>query len=167
MLVEVMEAKRDKKEAIKYIYSKTPLMSRVTQFNKFANNVHIEYVEFKLLSYEIVNKVKLNKLLKHEKNKKNIIMLVNTYNGYSQSIELIPPTYQKYISKSCIKQSKIKEDDIINEVKNHIMCYLEGNNNLKNIDKLSLDGINIKEVKSIYKPYWVAEFNGKYVFVDA
>ncbi|MEF9992044.1 MAG: hypothetical protein RRZ84_04025 [Romboutsia sp.] len=166
MLVEVIESKLNKKEAIKYILSKTPLMSRVAQFNTFAKDVHIEYVEFKVLSYEVISKGKNSRFFRHEKKKKHITMIVNTYNGYSQSVEKLPETCKRYVSKGCIKRSKIKEDDIIEEVKSQIMYYLRENLDLENLDNINIENISIKEIKSIYKPYWVADFNGKSIFID-
>lgn len=167
MLVEVIEVKVKKNEAMKYILSKTPYMSRVAQFNKVAKDVHIEYVEFKVLSYEVVSKEKQKKMFRYEKKKKNITMLVNTYSGYSQSVDEIPSTSKRYVSKSCIKKSKIKEENIILEVKNQIVYFLANSYKDEKLDKLSISDINIREIKSIYKPYWVADFNGKYIFIDA
>lgn len=167
MLVEVIEVKTKKKDAMKYILSKTPLMSRVAQFNKVAKNVHIEYVEYKILSYEIISKEKQNKLFRYNKKKKKITMLVNTYSGYTQSIENIPVTTKKYVSKSCINKSRVKEDDIILEVKNQIISFLAGNNKNMKVDKISIQDISVTEIKSIYKPYWVADYDGKSIFIDA
>lgn len=167
MFVEAIEAKLNKKEAMKYILKKTPLVSKVVQFNNFAKDVHIEYIEFKILSYEITTKGKVNGFFRHEKKKKNITILVNTYSGYSQSIENIPDTYKKYIAKSCIKTSRVNEDDIIENCKNQIISYLEHNSNYYEGDRLNIQDINIQDIKSIFKPYWVADFNGKAVFIDA
>lgn len=167
MLVEVIEVKTKKKDAMKYILSKTPLMSRVAQFNKVAENVHIEYVEFKILSYEIISKEKKNKFFRYNKKKRKITMLVNTYNGYTQSIEIAPITSKRYVSKSCIKRSKVKEDDLIIEVKNQIVNFLTDSYKNLNVDKLSIHDIKITEIKSIYKPYWVADYNGKSILIDA
>ena len=66
-------------------------------------------------------------------------MLVNTYNGHSESIDKIPNTLNKYISKSCIRKSKINEDDLVNVVKKEIITRLT--------DRLRYDSID----KSLYK----------------
>lgn len=167
MFVEVMEVKTRKKDVVKYLLNKMPLMSRVAQFNTTAKDVHIEYIEFKVLSYEVVSKEKKNKLFRYNKKKDQITMLVNTYNGYTQSIDMIPITTKKYVSKSCIKRSKVDEDKIIVEVKNQIINFLSESYKSLKVDKLTLHDINITEIKSIYKPYWVADYNGKSIFIDA
>lgn len=167
MLVEVIEVKTKKKDIARYLLNKMPLMSRVAQFNTTAKNVHIEYVEFKVLSYEVVSKEKKNKFFRYNKKKDQITMLVNTYNGYTQSIDMIPITTKKYVSKSCIKRSKLDEDKIIVEVKNQIINFLSESYKSLKEDKLTLHDINITEIKSIYKPYWVADYNGKSIFIDA
>lgn len=164
MLVDLIEIKINKKDAMKYMLRKTPLMSKVEQFNSKARNIHIEYIEFKVLSYEIISKFKGNKLFRHETKKHNITMLVNTYNGYSESIDTIPDTVKRYIAKSCIKKSKVQEDYIIEGVKTQIIYFL--GQNLKS-EKLGIQNINAIQIKSIYKPYWVADFNGKNIYVDA
>lgn len=167
MLVEVMEIKTKKKDAVKYFLNKMPLMSRVAQFNTVAKDVHIEYIEFKILSYEITSKEKKNMFFRYNKKKKNITMLVNTYNGYTQSIENYPVTLKRYVSKSCIKKSKIEEEKIVFEVKNQILNHLSQSYKNINMDKIALHDISITDIKSIYKPYWVADYNGKSILVDA
>lgn len=166
MLVEVMENKMKKKDAVKYFLNKMPLMSRVAQFNTVVKDVHIEYIEFKILSYEITSKEKKNKFFRHNKKKKNITMLVNTYNGYTQSIESSPTTFKRYVSKSYIKKSKIEEEKIILEVKNQIMNHLTQSYKDITMDKIALHNISIIDIKSIYKPYWVADYNGKSIIID-
>lgn len=167
MRVEVMESKVNKKDAIKYILSKMPLMSRVAQFNSIATDVHLEYIEFKVLSYEIITKEKRNRTFRQSTKSKKIIMLVNTYNGYSQSIENVPSTSERYIAKSCIKRSKIKEEDIIEGVKTQIIYFLEDKSKQESLDRISFQNINVTDIKSIYKPYWVADFKGKNILIDA
>lgn len=167
MRVEVIESKVNKKEAKKHILSKMPLMSRVAQFNSVATDVHLEYIEFKVLSYEVITKEKRNKMFRQNTKSNKITMLVNTYNGYSQSIDNVPNTSKRYISKSCIKRSKIKEDDMIEGVKAQIIFFLKDKYQKENLDKISFQNIYIKEIKSIYKPYWVADFKGKNILIDA
>ncbi|MEG1311725.1 MAG: hypothetical protein RSD47_06935, partial [Romboutsia sp.] len=96
-----------------------------------------------------------------------ITMLINTYNGYSQSIEDIPKTVIKYISKSCIKKSKIKEEDMIEGVKSQIIYFLKDKMEEDSLDKINLQNINVIEIRSIYKPYWIANFKGKNILIDA
>lgn len=167
MRVEVMESKVNKKDAKKHILSKMPLMSRVAQFNSVATDVHLEYIEFKVLSYEVITKEKRNKMFRQNTKRNKITMLVNTYNGYSQSIDNVPNTSKRYISKSCIKRAKIKEEDMIEGVKTQIIYFLKDKYQKESLDKISFQNINIKEIKSIYKPYWVADFKGKNILIDA
>lgn len=167
MRIEAIEIRKSKKEALKYILSKMPLMSKVSQFNTVISDIHIEYIEFKILNYEVISKEKTNKMFRHEIKKHYITMLVNTYNGYSESIDTIPNTTKRYVTKSHIKKGKIGEDYIIEGVKNEIIYFLakKSKNNL--VDMVNLQNINIKEVKSIYKPYWVANFRGRNILLDA
>lgn len=165
MRIEAIESRKSKKEALKYILGKIPLMSKVCQFNTVITDLHLEYIEIKVLSYEIISKEKTNKIFRHEIKTNYITMLVNTYNGYSESVELIPNTTRRYVTKSNIKESRIGEDYIVEGVKNEILNFLGKNNN--SLDKISLQNIKIKEIKSIYKPYWVANFRGRSILVDA
>lgn len=167
MRVEVMESKVNKKDAKKHILSKMPLMSRVAQFNSVATDVHLEYIEFKVLSYEVITREKRNRMFRQNTKSKKIIMLVNTYNGYSQSIDNVPNTSKKYVAKSCIKRSKIKEEDMIEGVKTQIIYFLKDKYKQENLDRISFQNINVIDIKSIYKPYWVADFKGKNILIDA
>ncbi|CEH35178.1 hypothetical protein [Romboutsia lituseburensis] len=165
MKIEAIEVSKNKKDALRYILRKIPLMSRVAQFNTVVTDLHLEYIEIKVLCYEIISKEKTNKMFRHETKTNYITMLVNTYNGYSESVEKVPTTTRRYVTKSNIKKSKIGEEYIVEGVKNEILNFLGQNNN--SLDKISLQNINIKEIKSIYKPYWVANFRGRSILVDA
>lgn len=167
MKIEAIAARINKKEATKYILSKIPLVSKVAQFNNAIGDVRLEYVEFKVLKYEIVSKKKSNNFFKRETKKHLITMLVNTQNGHSESIEKIPSTSKRYVTKSCIKRTKIKEDDIINGVKDEIVYFLREKSKSDDLDRMSIQNIKITEIKSIYKPYWVADFRGRSILVEA
>ena len=157
MRVEVIDMEQTKNEAKKYILKKIPLVSKVFQFNSVIGDIKLEYIEFKVLIYEVISKKKNNKIFRNETKKETITMLVNTYNGHSESIDKIPNTLNKYISKSCIRESKINEDDLVNVVKKEIRY--------DSIDKVTIQ-INIVDIKSIYKPYWIADFRGRNIFID-
>lgn len=167
MKIEAIAARINKKEATKYILSKIPLVSKVAQFNNAIGDVRLEYVEFKVLKYEIVSKKKSKNFFKRETKKHLITMLVNTQNGHSESIEKIPSTSKRYVTKSCIKRTKIKEDDIINGVKDEIVYFLREKSKSDDLDRMSIQNIKITEIKSIYKPYWVADFRGRSILVEA
>ncbi|MGL5330382.1 MAG: hypothetical protein ACRDD7_14020 [Peptostreptococcaceae bacterium] len=167
MKIESIEVSVNKKEAMKYMLKKMPLMSRVSQFNTFISDMHLEYIEIKVLDYEIIRKEKSSKMFRHDTKKDYVTMLVNTYNGYSESVDKLPYTIKKYVSKSHIKKSKLNEEYIVEGVKNEIMNFLDENNKLNSIDKMNLQNINIRDIKSIYKPYWVANFRGKSILIDA
>ena len=165
MRVEVIDMEQTKNEAKKYILKKIPLVSKVFQFNSVIGDIKLEYIEFKVLIYEVISKKKNNKIFRNETKKETITMLVNTYNGHSESIDKIPNTLNKYISKSCIRESKINEDDLVNVVKKEIITRLTDRLRYDSIDKVTIQ-INIIDIKSIYKPYWIADFRGRNIFID-
>lgn len=167
MLVNSTEIKVKKKDAMKQIIRKIPLISKIDQFNRKIDDVHLEYVEFKILKYEITSKKKNKSNFRCEDLKRTIIMMVNTYNGHSQSIEEEPETIRRYIARGCIKKSNIKEEYIIEKVKNEIVKYIDKKNNRYYSDKHILKGISIIEVTSVYMPYWIGSYNGKSIFVPA
>lgn len=167
MKIEAIEINKSKKEALKHVSRKMPLMSKVSQFNTVVSDIHLEYIELKVLNYEVISREKTNKVFRHETKKHYITMLVNTFSGYSESIDIIPSTTRRYVTKSRIKKAKIGECDIIEGVKSEIMNFLGEKYKSNTIDKVNLQNINIKEVKSIYKPYWVANFRGRSILVDA
>ena len=75
----------------------------------------------------------------------------------------------KQMSNICIDQqylSKINEDDLVNVVKKEIITRLTDRLRYDSIDKVTIQ-INIVDIKSIYKPYWIGDYNGKEVFIDA
>lgn len=166
MRVDAIDIKLNKKDAMKYLINKVPLMSRVVQFNSSPKGIHIEYIEFKVISYEIITKIKCNNLLRQKSESNKFTILINTYNGCSKCIENIPITSNKYISKSYIKENKLKEEDVVYNTKNEIISYLKESSK-DNVDKLSIQNINILDIKSIYKPYWVANYKGKNILIDA
>lgn len=165
MRVEVINIEQTKNEAKKYILNKIPLVSKVFQFNNVIGDIKLEYIEFKVLRYEVVSKKKNNKIFRNETKKETITMLVNTYNGHSESIDKIPNTLNKYISKSCIRESKINENDLVNVVKREIISRLTDRFRYDSMNKINIQ-INIVDIKSIYKPYWIADFRGRNIFID-
>ena len=158
MLVDSIEIKVNKKDAMKHLFRKTPLMSKVDQFNRKVEDVHLEFVEFKVLRYEVISREKNKGNFRSDDIKHTIIMLVNTYNGHSQSVDSMPLTCKRYIARSCIKKSNIKEEYIIEKVKNEIINHF---------DSKGIKNIKLLEINSIYKPYWVGYYSGKEIFVDA
>ena len=166
MRVEDINIKKTKNEAKKYILNKIPLASKIFQFNSFIGDIKLEYIEFKVLKYEIISRQKNNRIFKSELKKEMITMLINTYNGHSESIDKIPNTSKKYVSKSCIRENKINEDDLVNVVKKEIIARLTDKLKSGTIDKINIQ-INIVDIKSIYKPYWVVDFRGRNVFIDS
>ena len=128
MLVDSMEIKVNKNDAIKHIIRKTPLISKIDQFNRKIEDIHLEFVEYKVLKYEIISKRKNKNNFRSEEFKDNIIMIVNTYNGHSQSVDKTPKTIKRYIARSCIKKSNIENNYIIEKVKNEIINYFDSHN---------------------------------------
>ena len=62
MRVEVIDMEQTKNEAKKYILKKIPLVSKVFQFNSVIGDIKLEYIEFKVLIYEVISKKKNNKI---------------------------------------------------------------------------------------------------------
>ena len=166
MRVEVIDIEKTRNEAKKDILHRLPLVSKIFQFNDVIGDIKLEYIDFKVLKYEVISKSKNNNLFRRESQKENITILVNTYNGHSESVDKIPVTSKKYVSKSCIRRNKINEDDLISLVKKQIIEKLTDKLKFDSFSKVNIE-INILEIKSIYKPYWVADFRGRNVFIDS
>ena len=166
MRVEVIDIEKTRNEAKKDILHRLPLVSRIFQFNDVIGDIRLEYIEFKVLKYEVISKSKNNNLFRRESQKENITILVNTYNGHSESVDKIPTTSKKYVSKSCIRSNKINEDDLISLVKKQIIKKLTDKLKFDSLNEVNIE-INILEIKSIYKPYWVADFRGRNIFIDS
>ncbi|SCG97782.1 MULTISPECIES: hypothetical protein [unclassified Romboutsia] len=167
MLVDSIKINVKKKDAIRKIFNKTPLISKVIQFNNKAQDIHLEYIEFKILKYQITSKKGSMNLFRNSSKKFDVTMVVNTYSGYSESVDSIPITVKRYVPKSCIKKSKVDDYEIIEEVKNQIIKFMEKKYKNDMLDNLNIQNIKLLEIKSIYKPYWVAEYKGKNILVDA
>lgn len=161
MRVEVIDIEQTKNEAKKFMLKKIPLLSKVFQFNNVISDMKLEYIEFKVLTYEVISSKKNHRIFKHDVKKETITILVNTYDGQSESIDKLPNTLNKYISKSSIKQSKIDENDLVNVVKEQVINRLSDRLRYEYINK-----IKIIDIKSIYKPYWIAYFRGRHIFID-
>ena len=167
MLVDSMEIKVNKNDAIKHIIRKTPLISKIDQFNRKIEDIHLEFVEYKVLKYEIISKRKNKNNFRSEEFKDNIIMIVNTYNGHSQSVDKTPKTIKRYIARSCIKKSNIENNYIIEKVKNEIINYIDYKIINGSMESRIIKNIKLLEISSIYKPYWIGNYKGKEIFVDA
>lgn len=166
MRVEVMDIEKKRNEAKKYISHKLPLVSKVSQFNRIIGDIKLEYIEFKVLKYEVIIKNKSKNLLRSGTKKEMITMLVNTCNGHSESVDKIPNTSKKYVSKSCIRKNIIDDDDLVDVVKKQIISYLTNKLKYDNLNKINIE-INMVDIKSIYKPYWVGDFRGRNIFIDS
>lgn len=162
MLVETMKVKMDKKQAMKIIDNKIPLMSKVIQLNKRIKNIKLQYIEYKIIRYEIIHKLNLKEKLFNKSNKKveNITMLINTNTGYSLKLSNIPDTVKINIEETSLIKSNINESQIINSVKNELIKNL-----YKKID--SIQNIKLVDIKSIYIPFWVGFYDDKNIFIKA
>lgn len=166
MRIEVMDIEKTRNEAKKYISHKLPLVSKVSQFNRIIGDIKLEYIEFKVLKYEVIIKNKSKNLLRSGTKKEMITMLVNTCNGHSESVDNIPNTSKKYVSKSCIRKNIINDEDLVDVVKKQIISYLTNKLKYDNLNKINIE-INMVDIKSIYKPYWVGDFRGRNIFIDS
>ena len=52
-------------------------------------------------------------------------------------------------------------------MKNEIINHFDDKVINTSIDKKIIKSINLLEISSIYKPYWIGDYNGKEVFIDA
>ena len=165
MKIEVMDNKKTKSEAIKYISKKLPLASKVVQFNSVIENMHIEYIEFKILRYEVL--VKKKNIYGVSELKKEIInIIVNTSNGRSKSVKEIPKTTQKYVTKSYMRANNIDNEKLTSQVTKEVINYLTKKKLLSTSLLINNTNIELVEMKSIYKACWIADFRGRNVIID-
>jgi hypothetical protein len=162
MEVDALEVKMDKKQAMKIINNKIPLMSKVVQLNKRIKNIKLQYIEYKVITYEIIHKLNLKERIFNKSNTKvdNITMLINTSTGYSFNINNIPNTVKINIEKTNLRESSIDESQIINSIKDELIKNLH-----KKID--CVQNINLVDIKSIYIPFWVGFYDDKNIFIEA
>ena len=162
MIVEALEAKIDKKQAMKIINNKIPLMSKVVQLNKRIKNIKLQYIEYKVITYEIVHKLNLKERIFNKSNTKidNITMLINTSTGYTFNINNIPNTVKINIDQINLRESDIDESKIINSIKDELMKDVH--------QKVScIQDVKLVDIKSIYRPFWVGFYDDKSIFIEA
>ena len=164
MLVDAIEVKVKKSDMKKIERDRVPLMSKVVQLNPRIKNTTLQYIEYKVITYDIILKVKGKNIFRQDISSNKIIMLVNTHTGFSQSITKIPKTSRINISKKYIRKSNIDEEHMLESIKDEIFRLLR--NNIIN-NKGHIHDIKLIDIKSIYKPYWIGTYNGKVVLLDA
>jgi hypothetical protein len=162
MIVEALEVKKDKKQAMKIINNKIPLMSKVVQLNKRIKNIKLQYIEHKVITYAIVHKLNLKERIFNKSNTKidNITMLINTSTGYTFNINNIPNTVKINIEQINLRESNIDESEIINSIKDELMKDLHKKANY-------IPDIKLIDIKSIYRPFWVGFYDDKNIFIEA
>lgn len=165
MLVDAIDIKLEKNDMKRMISEKTPLMSKVIQLNTRIKGTKLQYIEYKVITYDILVKIKGKNIFKPDIHTNTIIMLVNTYTGFSESIESIPVTTKINVPKKNIKNSTIEDRCMLEGVKDEILKFLTSNK--ERMSKISIQDIKVKDIKSIYKPYWVGYFNDKSIFIEA
>jgi len=162
MLIETLEVRIDKKQAVKMLNNKIPLMSKVVQLNKRIKNIRLQYIEYKVVSYKIIHKLNLKQKIFSKSDKKidNITMLINTNTGYSFNTDNVPSTVKVNIEQTNLMESTINELHIINSIKNEL---------IKNFDKKEdyIQDIKLINIKSIYIPFWVGFYDDKNIFIEA
>ncbi len=164
MLVDAIEVKVKKSDIKKIERDKIPLMSKVVQLNPRIKNTTLQYIEYKIITYEIFIKIKGKNIFKQDINKDKLTLLVNTHTGVSKSIINEPDTSRINVSKKCIKRSNIDEAGMLEIIKGEIIKLIK-NNNINN--KCQIHDIKLIDIKSIYKPYWVGIYNGKSILLEA
>lgn len=151
MLVDLIEIKISKKEALNNLVKKIPLLSRVVQFNDRIKDINIRYIEYKIFKYKI-NFVEDGLLKSNDR-----IISLNTYTGHTKIIDKVPTTVKRYIAKECIEKSKINDLILKNSVKKEIE---------KNYKKYENENIVLSDIFSVYKPHWTCIYKGKNIFLD-
>lgn len=165
MLIDATDIKLDKNYIKKMLSDKTPLMSKVIQLNTRIKGTNLNYIEYKVLTYDVIIKIKGKNIFKSDINKSTITILVNTYTGFSESIEVIPATSRINVAKKYIKSSSIEEKYMLESVKDEILKFLT--NRVDTLKRVNINHIKLREIKSIYKPYWVGYYNDKFILVEA
>lgn len=151
MLVDLIEIKISKKEALNNLVKKIPLLSRVVQFNDRIKDINLKYIEYKIFKYKI-NFVEDGLLKSNDR-----IISLNTYTGHTKIIDKVPTTVKRYIAKECIEKSKINDLILKNSVKKEIE---------KNYKKYENENIELSDIFSVYKPHWTCIYKGKNIFLD-
>lgn len=164
MLVDAIEVKVKKSDVKKIERDKVPLMSKVVQLNPRIKNSTLQYIEYKIITYNIILKVKGKSIFKQDISNNEIIMMVNTHTGFSESVTKLPTTSRINISKKYIKVASIDEESMLESMKNEILKLIQ-KKLIKN--KGQIQDIKVTDVKSIYKPYWIGTYNGKSVVLEA
>lgn len=164
MLVDAMEVKIKKSDVKKIERDKVPLMSKVVQLNPRIKNSSLKYIEYKIITYNITFKIKGKNMFRQDISNNEIIMMVNTHTGFSESITKLPETSRINVSRKSIKESSIDEENMLESMKNEILKLIK-KNSAKN--KGHIHNIKVIDVKSIYKPYWIGTYNGKSVVLEA
>ncbi len=164
MLIDAIEVKVQKSDMKKIERDKVPLMSKVVQLNPRIKNTKLQYIEYKVITYDVTLKTKGKNIFKQDKSSNKITMLVNTHTGFSESITKIPKTSRINISKKYIKKSSMDEDSMLESMKNEILKLIK---NIIINNKGHIHNIKVIDIKSIYKPYWIGTYNGKLVLLDA
>jgi len=134
-----------KNDLKKFETDNIPLMSKVVQLNPRIKNTTLKYIEHKVITYDIVIKIKGKNIFKQDINRSKITMLVNTHTGFSKSITKAPDTYKVNISKNNIKKSEMDEIHMLENIKNEISS-LPGNYHYS-IDRLEEVVKEVKEAK--------------------
>ena len=165
MLIDAIDIKRERNDIKKMLSDKTPLMSKVIQLNTRIKGTNLQYVEYKVITYDINIRTKEKSIFKSEISKNTIIMLVNTYTGFSESIEIIPVTNRINVAKKYIRNSSVEEKYMLEIVKDEILKFLT--KRVEKLNKVMIQDIKVRDIRSIYKPYLVGYYNDKAIFIEA
>jgi len=166
MRIDIMKNKKQKKYVTNYIQKKLPLFSRVEQFNSKYDEIYIEYIEQKILTYEILIRKEENKLFRKNLESEIISILVNTQDLKSQSIDENIETLKVFVPKESIRKNNIDEEKLIEIVKKELVKFFKENKKYKNIKENNIANIKIIEIKSIYKPIWIFKYKNRSVILD-
>lgn len=166
MKINVIKNNNEKKDINKYILKKLPLLSRVEQFNTKIDDLYTEYIEQKILTYEVITKKEEKKLFRKSLQSEIISIIVNTQNLESHSVDEEINTSKIFVAKENIRKNNINEDKLIEIVKKELIKYFKDNKKYKNIREDNIENIKIIDIKSIYKPIWIAKYRDRTIILD-
>lgn len=165
MLIDAIDIKLERNDIKKMLSDKTPLMSKVIQLNTRIKGTNLQYIEYKVITYDVNIRTKEKSIFRSEISKNTITMLVNTYTGFSESIEIIPATNRINVAKKYIRNSLVEEKYMLEIVKDEILKFLT--KKVEKLNKVIIQDIKVRDIRSIYKPYWVGYYNDKAIFIEA
>lgn len=142
-----------KEEAEAVADKKGTFIGRMLLFGRKAKDIRLHYVEYKLITYEIIHAPGLIERAisgKREAKKQRITMIANGSTGGVSWAETLPEILAvKDVNEDIIQLSDKLEDDLIRRGKKIAMRVIH-----RHVG--SIPELKVLSVESIFRPYWVA-----------